>query len=452
MELSSKFDTESKAAPTYTIPQNVVEEQAKELSLAHTILKDWETHYYATCLQNLQSLPVATQPKSVQILASILMPIKPHKRVSGHDKTLIVSLHELALARLIDSPSPEAIPALTIALFHANKSIASTAEAALHLKGAPIVPSLLTVLMQPTMPDYWTEKGIVAILRLLAVYGDSRASHTLIRVAQKELPTASDALVISALRVAILFSSLFMIPMGFWGLYSFLTGGEMSLTLLLMSFCGWLMGYCMLTFFMFLPTLFLMIPFAIGQERAKQRRFSSLALQALKQIKDKRMLPYLIRLTWSIPIPAQPSSEALDALVPILPLITKEDASLLSFSSDEELLCNALGKHSTSVTLSNLHTLECIGTETSLHRLKRLVRRSELAEVRERASAVYEVVKARADLKKEKRVLLRASHAPQETTDLLRPAQDAPLEGRDELLHPAAPPIEQGGTSHAETD
>ena len=446
--MMKQIEEEEESLPQIS-PVNEVA-RATELSLVNAIQEDWTKRYYSSCLHNLRTLKGVTQPASVQILASILMPPKEQKMVTRRNKNLVIAIQELALTHLIESPSPEAITPLVTALFHSNNSIASTAEAALQLKGAPIVPSLLDVLMQPKLPYYWTERGIVAMLHLLRAYGDSHASNALIHVAQKQLPIGSNAPLVSAFYIGIAVSSFFMIPMGIHALATSIANGSLSLLSFFLSFFGWLVSYIGLTIAIVLPLLCLMFPFLLNRENRHQRRFSSLALQALKQIKDKQTLSPLIRLTWHPPL--KHNQEALDALESILPLITKEDASLLSFSSDEELLCNALGKHSTSVTLSILHTLECIGTETSLHRLKRVASHSELAEVRERASAVYEAVKARAELKREMQVLLRASHAPQETTDLLRPAQDAPLEGRDELLHPAAPPIEQGGTSHAETD
>lgn len=434
-QLSTQNETGSKIEANYIPPVLSEEERTKEIALIHTIQRDWKRGYYATCLENSQRLPPLNQTESIQTLTSLIMLSKRLGLFARHKAQWVALLQEQVLQCLKRSPSPEALHSLAQLLFHSNTALATSAEEELYSRGGAVVPSLLTVLMQPSAPPYWNERGVLATLRLLTAFGDSRASHTLIRVAQKTLPESSDYLVIGGLRVACTSSSLVMLPLGVAALYKLAPYSAVDLILGVM---GWLLGYFLLTVCLFLPLLFLMLPFAIMREYINQNRFSSMALQAIKRIEDKRMLPHLIRLAWCTP--ARTNQEALEALAPLLALVTPEDRSLLAFSSDEELLCNALGRYGTQMTLSILHTLEAIGGERSLQRLKRLIHRGESAEIRERANSVYTTVWTRVAQKREKTVLLRASQAPEETKDLLRPAKDSPLERQEELLHPAPSP------------
>ena len=178
-------------------------------------------------------------------------------------------------------------------------------------------------------------------------------------------------------------------------------------------------------------------PFILASDDKLKTKFSASALNALAVIQDKRMLKELIQLTWDGDFGVK--KEALEALKPLMPLVTKTDTPL---STKEEKLLNAalsaaLSERNPEVSLSILHVLECLGTETSLQPLQRFGRGCKDEALRARAMQVYNALNARAELNTAKRVLLRASDTPDQTETLLRPAHDQhdPKE-REQLLRP----------------
>lgn len=331
----------------------------------------------------------------------------------------------------------EAIDPLVMALFHPSAEIAKSAKSALLLRGRSFVPSLIKAISSSRTPSYWNKEGISHILDLLREGGDERASTALLYIAQQNTPIRSNFVVNTFAIALACFAPLFI-----WGsIYNAFGYTRSSIGML---------GYVLETFFslIFLAgflvftsmTLFSPL-FFIRVSRLRQS-FSHSALKALAMIQDKRMFPYLIHLAWG------PGStvkrEALEAIKPLIPMVTKADASLISIT-DEQILCNGLSKSSQEVSLSILHVLECLGTATSLQPLQRFVRTCKDKVVLERAKTVYEVVNARADLIEDKEVLLRASEMPDQHETLLRPSREQhdPKEIK-ELLQPVNNPNAEG--------
>jgi hypothetical protein len=378
-------------------------------------------------------LPPLTLPYSLKCLDAIFLPPTKRRLQSFHTRSLKDAIAEEAVDHLAASPCSEATASLAIALFHPNESIAQRAETALAQKGQAILPSLIAILMHPTPPAFWNPKGAMRVLDLLRQYGDKRVSHTLIRVAQKELPVLPNRLLRHVFHTSLLLSSLLVFPLSIMLL---LDPKEYDLNDFIPTLVRSLVSWGFVACILFISLFLCIAPLYTARERWLQGQFSRLALQALQAIPDKRMVPYLIRLTWNGT--GFHNEQALKALRPLLPLVTPKDTSLFPSWLEESALINAIDRYDTELTLAILHVLECIGTGASLQKVYRTIKRHPNDTIGAQAKQTAEAIHIREAQKEQERTLLRASETPSHTHELLRPTEEDHDQEvlRKELLRP----------------
>jgi HEAT repeat protein len=379
------------------LPDHVSKSQ-RDFQTAHRAKESWENADYSACLHLLRSLDTVENREALTNIYAILLSASEGRSFALHRRSIRRAISEQAVQCLCASPSENAYPLLTKMLFLKEPLYANRAEEALARHGSAMLFALCKELGRVNAPPYWHLGGELRVLNLLTRFGDKRVCDILIAAAQKRMP------------YAVIFDSKYEYRMALWGLA--------ILFFRLWWPSVWNMGVLSTGSMLALTSS---LSFRFLRKKYQLNQGARLALQGLQVIHDKRVAPPLVSLTWSLY--GETDEEALKALRPLLPLITTEDEGIFSLN-EEHLLVKALERHDEELTLSILHTLECVGTEGSLPRIKWLAKQHSDSRIRDSAIRAYNAIEERANRKEERKNLLRASETPEHTQELLRPAQD----------------------------
>ncbi|MCX6378138.1 MAG: hypothetical protein NT023_01455 [Armatimonadetes bacterium] len=335
----------------------------------------------------------------------------------------ILKIRHKVLDIFEQAPDEVALPILVSSLFIESEDVVARIMLYLHSKGK----KPLSLLIQRLRSVYYTEDpakkaGIKRLIRLLGELRDKRATSALFAVVKGDMLSmpANDSVSCT------LFAGV--------GITVYFVMNSLPDFEVVFSWGAFLSAWA----FYFIP-IYLFKKYLSGWYRQKKEWLNNAemvqeALNALALIPNKRNLADILRLRTLPNIERMPEYHAL--LASHFALLSPEDTEAFELL-DRLWLVRSLERYSIEFTIAALKGLELVGREEALDRVRELTVNHVASAVKAEAKRVYPHIEERTEAHSARLELLRASHRPEETQTLLRPAQSKPdLEEEQQLLRP----------------